>query len=94
MSELYLETNKYANHMQIMFKNINEVDVKKWISHRSKKNKIHMQGWVNKGLEYISALVCFFPYILACLFVCLFFFLFKIVVHDLSAEDTMDSHDG
>ena len=27
--------------MQIMLKNINEADVKKWVSHRSKRNKIH-----------------------------------------------------
>ena len=29
MSKLYLETNKNANHMQIMLMNINKVDVKK-----------------------------------------------------------------
>ena len=29
MSNLYLERNKYANHIQIMLMNINEVDVKK-----------------------------------------------------------------
>ena len=30
----------YANHMQIMLININEVDGKNWISHRSKKTKV------------------------------------------------------
>ena len=35
------EKYKYANPMQIMFMNINEVDVKKWISHRVKRNKIY-----------------------------------------------------
>ena len=37
---------KYANHMQIMnIINIYEVDVKKWISHCSKRNKIHVVGF-------------------------------------------------
>ena len=35
------EKYKYANPMQIMFMNISEVDVKKWISHHVKTNKIY-----------------------------------------------------
>ena len=31
---------KYANHMQSMLMNIDEVDVKKWMFHHAKRNEI------------------------------------------------------
>ena len=34
------KNDKYANHMQIMLMDINEVLVKKWISHRAQRNII------------------------------------------------------
>ena len=61
MCKFYLETNKnYANHMQIMLMlmNINVVDVKKWISDHSKRNKILRSGkfriymWNKAGQSY------------------------------------------
>ena len=40
---------RYSNHMPIMLMNINEVDVKKWKTHRSKRNTFMGLGKVELG---------------------------------------------